>query len=345
MERVAFSVLMFFVFAIPWQNFILIEGIGTISRAIGLATVPISILAIAQQGRIRKLGLTFGMMLVFVWYVALSFVWSHNHSATLVHVLTYTQLVIMVFIFCQWIDTERRYRWILQAYIFGCCVLSFNLLQSYFLLNISEYSTRLSAQNVDPNELSATLVVGIPIAWYLANSSSKRGLLEFVNLTITPLFVICILLTASRGGTIAMIVALSMLILSFAKSSIVIKIITIIFMILLVTNIQIIVPESTWNRLSELTRLGESNWGYRRVIWEAGLKIFAQYPILGTGAGTHKYVLVTVLAGFSAHNVVMSILVQLGTVGMIIFSIIINIHSFISPFNKIMICFFNGIAL
>jgi O-antigen ligase len=324
LNQAAFLVTLVFIFTIPWQNFILIDGIGTLARGFGFLTMGVSFIAILQEGRIRSVGVGFAFMCLFVLNVALSFYWSLSSPETLTRILTYIQLLAMVFILVQWIDSEERYLWILQAYVFGAGVLGTDVVRAYLAFGDVESAVRFTAQNFNANEVAAFLVIGIPIAWYLTTSLTHNRILLWLNWAAVPFFSICTLLTASRGGVLALIVALTVLIWGFVRGNILLKLSMIFGVYFFLSNIEAIVPQNTWWRLSELTRLEESNWGARRYIWQYGFEIFLQNPIFGVGAGAYQYALKEVFTGLNAHNVFMSVLVELGIIGVSLFLAIIG---------------------
>ena len=54
LTSVAFGLLFLFVFAIPLENALVLPGIGTFGRAVGLAAFALGILAVAENGKVRS---------------------------------------------------------------------------------------------------------------------------------------------------------------------------------------------------------------------------------------------------------------------------------------------------
>ena len=85
-----------------------------------------------------------------------------------------------------------------------------------------------------------------------------------------------------------------------------------------------LVPEASWSRLgSILTEVQYGTLNHRTAIWSAALDEFGKRPIVGVGAGAFG------LAGdpleaYSAHNTFISILIELGTVGLVLFLMIVG---------------------
>ena len=53
MTRVAYAALWVFVFSVPWENIILIPGVGTIGRLTGMVALGFAVLAAVIQARMR----------------------------------------------------------------------------------------------------------------------------------------------------------------------------------------------------------------------------------------------------------------------------------------------------
>jgi len=88
-----------------------------------------------------------------------------------------------------------------------------------------------------------------------------------------------------------------------------------------------IMPESTWERLSKTREeIQTGNWSGRLNIYEAGLVIFQEYPVLGTGSGTFNRMVAQVLGGAAAsHNTYLDVMVELGAIGFSIFLAILMV--------------------
>ncbi|MGD0381898.1 MAG: O-antigen ligase family protein [Thermoguttaceae bacterium] len=102
-----------------------------------------------------------------------------------------------------------------------------------------------------------------------------------------------------------------------------------------------IMPESTWERLTKTRdELQTGTWSGRIIIWEAGFALFQQYPVLGTGSGTALRVIGQALGAsrpIAAHNTYLSMSVELGVVGLLLFMsilIVALIYTFKMPFRE-----------
>ena len=75
-RRVAFGLLWLTVFSIPWQNMVIVPGVGTISRTIGIAAALAAAVAVLRSGRMRPLHPLHALIWLFATWNFMSFFWS-----------------------------------------------------------------------------------------------------------------------------------------------------------------------------------------------------------------------------------------------------------------------------
>jgi O-antigen ligase len=158
-------------------------------------------------------------------------------------------------------------------------------------------------------------------------------------------FVTVELLTASRGGLVAMLAPIPILLWGYSKSTGSQKATGVFLILLAALVVSVVVPSTTWDRLSELAHLSNSDLGDRRGIWDAGFAVWEQqYGLFGTGAGGYYAATYDYFeeGGHTAHNVYVSILTELGFIGFLIFAILgINIVREVNqlPFQQRMLSY------
>jgi O-antigen ligase len=95
-----------------------------------------------------------------------------------------------------------------------------------------------------------------------------------------------------------------------------------------VISIMAVIPAQSWDRVFTIRdQVLTGTMTNRTTIWSAGLRQFAEHPVLGVGAGAFPTAVQYVDHGIPmvAHNTYLSILVQLGVVGAILISAILGI--------------------
>ena len=98
LTSIAFALLFVFVFSIPLENALVLPGIGTIGRLVGLAAFALGILAIVETGKVRSPSPVHLLMLAFVVWASLSYFWTVSPDDTVEEVLSYVQLLAMVWL-------------------------------------------------------------------------------------------------------------------------------------------------------------------------------------------------------------------------------------------------------
>ncbi len=174
---------------------------------------------------------------------------------------------------------------------------------------------RFAATGQDPNDVARFLDLGFPLAALLLNSES-RWPARLLALGYLPLGLGAVLLTASRGGFLAAIVAVtgSGLLLAQGHSCRVLS--GALALLVICASLWFTVPHETFERLATIpAQLQGGDLNQRSNIWTAGWRAFMRAPIFGTGAGS--FVDAAGLAPLdTAHNTALSIAVNEGLIGL-----------------------------
>jgi O-antigen ligase len=325
-KRLAFYLLLFLVFTIPWQNVVILPMLGTISRLAGFLVVGVAILYILASGRLNEPSLFLIIMTLFVGWSLLSYFWSINPGATIGRFVTNVQLLAMAWLIWELCRSESDRIALIKAYILGAYVSIGDMVITYLQGTATNF--RIAAANFDPNDLATTLAIGIPLAYYLINKE-KNKLLYIVSLLYIPFALFGIVLTASRGGLVVAMIALTVIPLTFFKINNYNKRVIIIFFVLCIIFIMLWLPdnyqniESNIERITETPqRIQEGDLSYRNVIWKAGWNAFKESPIIGVGSRGFRHSVEKYLYTRKApHNAYLSVLVDTGVIGFLLFMI------------------------
>src|SRR5260370_13770505 len=82
-------------------------------------------------------------------------------------------------------------------------------------------------------------------------------------------------------------------------------------------------PKANLDRISTIgSEISSGRIGKRTQIWTAGMMVFRQHPLTGTGAATFANAVEPLIGrDLAAHNVYVSVLTETGIIGFLIFSI------------------------
>jgi O-antigen ligase len=326
--KLAFASLWLLVFAIPWEDAITIGNFGTSARLVGMIAVGMGVLAIIERARLRSPALGHLMMALFVILAAASYLWSLYPEGTLVQVITYIQLLTMVWLIWELAAHSREQIRLMQAYVFGTFVSGIDTVYQFLSHQESAYQ-RYAGARLDANDLGLMTALSIPVSYYLLIQS--RGKIGWIYRLQLALAGTTIVLTASRGATLAGIVALAIVPLTQARLTERKRIAALLTLALIVSGVLLFAPETSWERLSTVP--GEFAGGTltgRTLIWAAGWEIFQEHPFLGVGANAFRITVSRVLRepirpdgsrspAPPAHNTFLSVLVEQGIAGFAVF--------------------------
>ncbi len=318
MGKVAFISLWALVFSIPWENMLLVPGIGTITRLIGAGCLALAILAIIMEKRGRRLSPFLILFGIFVLWNMATFFWSVDLDRSQQSILSLVQLLLMVWLLWEFAPAGKQQMQLMQAFVLGAWFSAGATIVAY-LHGTETYYLRYAAPGFDPNDLSLILALAVPMAWYLSLQSGR--LMTWIYRLYIPGAFFAVTLTASRASFLALLVALSFLILTWGRLSRGMRVAGMVAAALLGVWIIGMVPASSWSRLMTIgSDISAGNIGSRVAIWQAGLEAFATAPLLGLGTGAFAPG-VDFSYGWEAspHNLFLSILVGTGLVGLLVF--------------------------
>ncbi len=314
MSRLAFFALGAFVFTIPWENVVQLDAFGTISRVVGYAAVGIGGITILAGGRVRAPGAIHIQLIVLICLVGASILWTVDRLKTVTELLTYGQLLAMVWLIWELAPDMSRQLKLMEAYVAGCVVCAAGTFHAY--ANGVAFGNRYSAEGMNPNELAIAMAIGIPFAWHVASQVSRR-VARFASLAYIPVAAAVIILTGSRGGGVAGLAAILIIPLTARRMSRVQKAgILVAFVGVGIALIELAPPTSLERLLTTKDQVTKGDMGNRTELWAGGLRQFPKNPVLGIGAGGYSVGLNEEMGNnHVAHNTFLSILVELGIVG------------------------------
>jgi O-antigen ligase len=312
------------IFSLPSELIVTIDLIGSVTRLLGLAAIGAGVLVLVVSGRVRRPNLVVWLAVLFTFLNFMSMLWTVAYAPTLDRVATYAQLLGFVWLMWEFgADQDTQ-----ESFMFAFCMgefVAFADLAKSFLVGHAVVKDRYTAGNLDPNDFGLTVAIGIPMAWYLF--VNRRGIVRFLCGLYVPTGMVAILLTASRGSFLAGAVALSILPMLWPGRSFRSLLSGFALLACAVMAVLLIVPESSWKRLSTIgDELHSGTLSGRVEIWSAGLEVFRDRPLLGAGAGAFEAAVEPLIGPRNPpHNVFLGILAEQGSIGIIVFVLLMTV--------------------
>ncbi len=315
MRRIAWVLLLLFAFAIPWEYSLdLGEPLGNIARVVGLLLLLVAIPAVLQAGRVRAPGPMQWLVLAFYLWFCCTYFWTIEPLVTQARMRGYFQEMMIVWLVWEFAESAGDLRALLRATVAGSWVLALLTIANFATAEaVANAQVRFAAIGQDPNDVARFLNLGFPLAALLVNSE-RRWMWRLLAAGYLPLGLVAVLLTASRGGFVAAVVALggSAVLLAYGHPK---RVLAGAFALPpLAALLWWIIPRGSFERLATIPeQLQGGDLNQRLNIWTAGWHAFVKAPVLGTGAGTFVSAAGTASID-TAHNTALSIAVSGGLV-------------------------------
>lgn len=323
MRKIAFWLSLALIFTIPWEAVVEYPILGSISRLTGMLVAGFWLGTVLTTRRIRKPSPFNLWTIIFIVWNATSVFWSGNADRTVEHVGTWSQLFILSYILWDLYTDRSKILTGLQMFVVGAYVVFGNTIIN-FISGHTFYFERFSATGTNPDDLGAILAIGIPVAWYLCapkNSAGRSRLWKWVNYIYIPMALMGIALSGTRTAMIAALPGIIFGLASLTRLRFATRMAIIAILLLSAIYLIPMIPEASIARLSTTgSELTGGDLNGRLELWQQGLVSFEKHPILGVGSNMYRSVNTE---GKVAHNSFISVLVEVGLVGLSLFLLIL----------------------
>ncbi|MGH3065773.1 MAG: O-antigen ligase family protein [Gaiellaceae bacterium] len=341
MRALAYWLTIAFVFTVPWENAIKLGDLGRVSKPIGFAMALVWASSVVLRGRIRKPDTFQKAYFLLVVWSGLTFYWSVDTKASTGGFLTYTQLLVMLFVIWDLCDSESRIETALQAYVLGAYISSLSIVLEFLSAPEAKFPEheRLRGVGTEVDGIALIVAIAVPAAWYLAagpthlaRTSGRRML----NFAYVPVGLFAVAITGTRGATLALVPAAIFVFWSLRRASPRHRLAALGTVVAAILVIVVYAPRGPLSRIESATTATElgsegsalsGRWG----IWVASTHAFLERPLTGAGLDAHRAAVsrdlddVRTFKGVEkeAHNTYISVLVETGIVGFLIFATLI----------------------
>lgn len=324
MRKLAFWLTIALIFTVPWEAGFQIGPIGRGSRALGLIAAAVWGVSVVVRGRIRYPSALVKAYFVFLIWNGLTLYWSIDTDSTFRGFLTYTQIFVMILIFWDLFETEHQIETALQAVVAGAYVSCISILANYVTApptRFPEYQ-RIKALGFEVDGIALIVALAVPAAWYLATAPTVRRRMPMwraINFAYVPVAFFTIILTGTRGAALASIPSAIFILWTLRNASPAQRYTAWLVVAAAVVVVLWIAPRDPLDRISGslVDIANQGSLSGRREIWADGLQNFFDNPLVGVGLDSHR---AASAFGKEAHNTPLSVLVETGLIGFILWS-------------------------
>ncbi|WP_336362046.1 O-antigen ligase family protein [Halalkalicoccus salilacus] len=332
------------IFTLPWRGAVQFGGIGTIGRLVGAVVAAVWGINMLFRREVRILSRLHLLLGALVCLSAISYAWSIAPGQTLGTTLRYVLILGILVVIWDLYRTDAAIEYAFFAYVIGAYLVVGAVFYN-FLLESVVHTSRYTAFGLNPNIIARMLVLGTPLAGYLAIRPTAPLLslrvVRGFNLAYVVLSAVAITLTVARQGLIGLGISFAFLAVlgyqewirdpdsSIPLSRTTLAVGTGVLLVVGMAAVSLVIIAT--NLLTRLLltpmEVVSGDFGGRAPIWEAGMEVISQRPLLGHGSGTF----VPAVEPFfpegevpvAAHNAFIQLGVELGLVGIVLYTVIL----------------------
>lgn len=336
------AVIMYLIFAVPEVGitliFFFLPFVRTMTLAIAVLYTAFCYLIKLIRGKRTLVFRTEDTFItVFMGMVLFGGIVSVNPDGSLPSALMMVCLMLGYFITVNLINTRELLKRVTTATVSSAVIVSIIGICQYFLgeasqvwqdmTMFSDIAGRVTSTFGNPNILAEYIIMVFPVAAaFFFSSRDRRGKFNSF-LTCVALFS-CLILTWSRGGWLGLIIGMLIFFIFMTR-----KTVTFLFFAgVSLPFLPLIIPENIWNRFTSIGNLADSSTSYRVHIWEASLNMLRDCFGSGIGIGEAAFSQVYPLYAYAgvenaphSHNLFLQIALELGIIGLTVFTVIMLI--------------------
>jgi len=250
--------------------------------------------------------------------IVLSLISAENLELGFQSLEVYLKVILFYFLLVNIAGTPQVVRAILWVMVLSALSISlYGLYQFLSAPPVIGVLNRITSTREDPNNLALTLVAIIPLC--IALVATERSIFLKVLAALSGVIVFfTVPLTLSRGGFLALITILILLVAKIRK-----KKLAVLVFLLVVGLALIILPPTVWERAGTVGLSSmEASARMRMQLLKGGLGMFSDHPFLGVGIGNfivHSFRYSGLVPPQYAHNMFLHVAAETGILGLFFF--------------------------
>jgi len=308
--------------AVYAENLVHGEGGLTVMKVVGVIIVFGWSVSVLTR---RRLDLRWSpvllFLLLFVGWSAISMLSAFDTSVALERVLTFAQLSLVVVMFASVVNSVSRVRWVLRTIVGWTTLVSFHATTLY-LLGFTDVASGITQNR---NGLGMFIAVAIVCAYILIqmNPDPRERLLLIGAL---PILFMGLVLTFSRTGYLALVVALFLVAYRLARTRGYVILATSVVMLALMVPL---LPEAFYARVGSILPAMETQdetVGLRVQRWKYAVRMIKDHPFVGVGPNNFVPALarygrgeILEKQGLVVHNAYLNVGAEMGLVGLALY--------------------------
>lgn len=325
-RQLAFTGVLLTALVIPIENIVVLPIVGSLGRLAGLIMVATALPSFFGRTVLvlRRPTITHYLLAVFTFWAFAGLLWSADPESTVRYVATFGQIFLFLLIVWQASPTDSHRKAIQQAYVLGCMISIMDGVGNFLIGREAVYQ-RFAVSNTDPNDYALAIALAIPMAYELF--ATGRSWTRIANLLFVPAALVAVVLSASRGGTLAVAVAMLAFPLGWRRLRLSDRRTIQLLLLAMLAAVPFAWSEirtAVGSNVERISTVGDEiaagSLNERELIWSMGMDAFAARPILGVGGGAFAAAIERD-AGLRqlAHNTFISVAVETGPIGLTIF--------------------------
>jgi O-antigen ligase len=285
---VAFSDLAAGLSIFTFLGFVEVVSVGGAAKVAGLLLALSWFALIATRPRAEDHFLTIHPLMsavigLFIGWALLSSTWAESPGDAVTSASRYALDAMLFLIIFTAIRSPKQLGWVLLAFTLGAAVAAAAGIAS----PPATADGRIGSYELDPNQLGAVLVAGVPLTVALV-ALYRETPLRLVGIATGLFALVAIWLTASRGALVATAVALIAAVVIGGRWRPAIFLAAIVVAFSTFTYYSTFASSDTQQRVSAATQ-GESDLQEARVtLWQVAWRAFEENPVRGIGASNFQ---------------------------------------------------------
>lgn len=277
------------------------------------------------------------LLLFFVWWVLASLFWKQTDTTIMGVFFDYFGMASCFYLGRRSIRSKEDMNFLFVSYLLGASFSSILVIINWkFGISLDD-SGRFTAGDLNANYVAYTIATGMAVILMLMKNrvGLDSNFLKAMYIFLIVVMIFAIGLTGSRGALTSSLIVLFFIFINGLRSRLLLTLSIAMMLVTVSVFLFDYLPDFIQARL--LSSDGDSGdvLTGRGDIWSYALELMFKSPLLGLGIGSFEYIV-----GYHTHNVFLSVIVETGIVGLLLYFSVILITVFEKQHSKVGVRYF-----